>query len=228
LCDSIASLYSRLFHNRFNKNDINSSSGNPQLSGTIQINTEQLDPARERTKTPENVVEPDETVAQACDSGVDVADRNTFTITGRGGMPTDPTQPLSSSYLSGIPESQTQRSREAEEQRGRDAEMQRCRDAFDLDENKKTFSSDEVIPARGIAVNEKGQIVLTAYPTSNAGDRSAPQSNYCTGESPFAPTSVAEEELLATKTTGDRPQETLNPALAEEMINFLYSLRSGQ
>jgi hypothetical protein len=48
-----------------------------------------------------------------------------------------------------------------------------------LDENKKTFSSDEVIPARGMTVNAKGQIVLTAYPTSNTTTRPASDRSYC-------------------------------------------------
>jgi hypothetical protein len=114
-------------------------------------------------------------------------------------MPTDPTEPLSSSYLSGNLGSRgagEQRGREAEGQRGGEAEGQRSGEDIKLDEGKKTFSSDEVIPARGMMTNEKGQIVLTAYPTPNAGDRNAPESNYCTGELPKGELSTGELDLL--------------------------------
>jgi filamentous hemagglutinin family protein len=158
-----------------NKNDINSTSADPTLSGTVNLNTEQLDPAKERTQSLQGAIEPDETIASACGTDGSGALTNTFTITGRGGMPTDPTKPLNSSYLSG-----DFGSKEAEEQRGGgDEEKRRRGDALSLDENKKTFSSDDVIPARGMIVNEKGQIVLTAYPTPNVSDRTTPQSNYC-------------------------------------------------
>lgn len=37
----------------------------------------------------------------------------------------------------------------------------------------KTSSSNEITPARGMVMNEKGQIVLTGYPTPNAAQRPA-------------------------------------------------------
>jgi large exoprotein involved in heme utilization and adhesion len=52
-------------------------------------------------------------------------------------------------------------------------------DAGNVNITAKSFSSDRVIPARGMTINEKGQIVLTAYPTPGAGDRTSTQSNYC-------------------------------------------------
>jgi hypothetical protein len=58
-----------------------------------------------------------------------------------------------------------------------------------------------------MTMNDRGQIVLTAYPTPNASDRTAPQSNYCTGELPFAPTSLKQEKLLANNTPSDRSQD---------------------
>jgi large exoprotein involved in heme utilization and adhesion len=162
------------------KNDLNSSSGNPQLSGTVNINTEQLDPAKERAKTPENLVEPDETVASACGTDGSGALTNSFTVTGRGGMPPSPFEALNSSFIqsSGGNEGEDREQGERRERREQ-REQGRQGDAIKLDENKKTFSSDRVIPARGMTINEKGQIVLTAYPTPGAGDRTSTQSNYC-------------------------------------------------
>jgi hypothetical protein len=36
-------------------------------------------------------------------------------------------------------------------------------------------------------VNAQGQIVLTAYPTTNAGERTTPKSNYCSSQVPSTP-----------------------------------------
>jgi large exoprotein involved in heme utilization and adhesion len=188
--------------------------------GAVTVTTPDANSSQVIIKSPENAIEPDETVASACGSE-DIAKANSFTITGRGGMPTDPTEPLSSSYLSGISEAQKQGSGEAEGLRGGDAERQRGGDAIKLDEGKKTFSSDEVIPARGMMMNEKGQIVLTAYPTPNAGDRNASESNYCSS-------SVTQEELLATNTPSDRSQEILDDRAIAEIMNLLYSQGLGQ
>jgi hypothetical protein len=94
------------------ENDINSTSANPKLNGNINLNTEQLDPAKERAKTSENVVQPDDTVAQACSGSADIAQENSFTIVGRGGLPSDPTEPLNSSILAGSFGAEEQRSGE--------------------------------------------------------------------------------------------------------------------
>jgi hypothetical protein len=38
------------------------------------------------------------------------------------------------------------------------------------------IDSNDIIPARGVAYNEKGQVVLTRYPTQYASDRPLSQS----------------------------------------------------
>ncbi len=163
------------------ENDINSSSGDPRLSGSVIINNENLDPSKERVETPENIVIPDETAASACSASGNVAQGNSFTITGRGGMPPSPTEPLKSEA---IRVSGSQGSRGAEEQRSGGAEEVKVKTS-DLPQgvlrNRKHVSSDEIIPARGIAVNEKGQIVLTRYPTPNTSQRTITQSSFCPG-----------------------------------------------
>jgi filamentous hemagglutinin family protein len=159
-------------------NDIDASS-DFGLQGNISINTPDVNPAKNREQSPKNVVEPDESVAQACSGDGSGAIANSFIITGRGGMPPSPTETLNSSYLSGE-QGAGSREQAAERQGGRGAEVQRgSGEPISLDENKKTFSSDEVVPARGMTINEKGQIVLTAYPTPNAGDRQLNRSINC-------------------------------------------------
>jgi filamentous hemagglutinin family protein len=142
-------------------NDIDASS-EFGLEGTVSIKTPDTNPTQAFILSPENIVAPEEIAAQVCSASGDVANASSFTVTGRGGMPTDPTKPLNSSYLSG------ERPSEDKGTRGQgDKETGSRGEAIKLDGHKKTFSSDEVIPARGMMVNEKGQIVLTAYPTPN-------------------------------------------------------------
>jgi filamentous hemagglutinin family protein len=144
-------------------NDINSTSNNsPSNDRTLNINTQNLDTGE---RFSENLIEPQQVTSQACSASATTAEGvNSFTIIGRGGMPDDPTKPLNSIAIAG--------DLGAEEQ-GKQTE------AMNLASKNKTFSSDEIRPARGMTVNEKGQVVLTAYPTPNASDRSLTQADYC-------------------------------------------------
>jgi filamentous hemagglutinin family protein len=162
-------------------NDIDASS-QFGLEGSVSIDTPDVNPSQAFILSQENLVEPEETVASACSTDSNDTLTNSFTVTGRGGMPTDPTKPLNSSYLSGErpsfdKETRGQGDKEmrrlGDEETGRqgDWETRRLGEAIKLDEHKKTFSSDEVIPARGMIKNAQGQIVLTAYPTPNTTDR---------------------------------------------------------
>lgn len=153
-------------------NDIDASS-EFGFSGNVFINNPDVNPTKGIEQSPESVVEPDETVSQACSGSDDIAKENSFTIIGRGGMPESPTEPLKSTLLAGGTRIGEPRGGEAEKPRGGEA-------SISLKEGKKTFSSDEVTPARGMTLNEKGQVVLTAYPTPNAtASRSATNSINC-------------------------------------------------
>jgi filamentous hemagglutinin family protein len=136
-----------------NTNDIDASS-EFGLEGTVSIKNPDVNPTQGFILAPENIVTPEEVAAQVCSASGNVADANSFTITGRGGMPDDPTKPLNSIIIAGSSKSggaQVQRS-------GGDWE-------------NKPLSSDEIVPARGAIVNEKGQVVLTRYPTPNSTER---------------------------------------------------------
>jgi large exoprotein involved in heme utilization and adhesion len=124
----------------------------------------------------------EEVSAQACSASGNIANASSFTITRRGGMPTDPTKPLNSSYLSGE-QGASEQGRGGDWETGRlgDEETGRLGEAIKLDEHKKTFSSDEVIPARGMIKNAQGQVVLTAYPTPNTTERNFSEAIACNG-----------------------------------------------
>ncbi|MGL5807550.1 MAG: beta strand repeat-containing protein, partial [Xenococcaceae cyanobacterium] len=136
--------FARILNN--GRNDINSSSANPQLSGTVNINTEQLDPARKTVDSPQNIVEPEQVVSQTCSNNSNVARSNTFIISGRGGLPQDPTKTLRGSWVRVT---------------GATADKDADRTDRSQVEKNKPVSSDEIIPARGMMINEKGQTVLS-------------------------------------------------------------------
>jgi filamentous hemagglutinin family protein len=63
----------------------------PQFSGTVQINTPDVDPNQGLARLPEAPVS-QEQITQGCPADKE----NTFIVTGRGGLPPQPTEPLTS------------------------------------------------------------------------------------------------------------------------------------
>ncbi|MCC5660818.1 S-layer family protein [Nostoc sp. XA010] len=72
--------------------DITATGANPELSGSVEINTPDIDPNTGLVNLP--TVPVDTQVAQTCTGGSAVA-KSSFTITGRGGLPPNPGEALS-------------------------------------------------------------------------------------------------------------------------------------
>lgn len=140
-------------------NDVDASS-DYSLAGNVVINTPDVDPAQGAIAPPESVVEPETIAAQACSADNTAQKRSSFIITGKGGMPPKPSDPLVDDLIR-VGESQPDRQSQLKQQEA-------SRTKIALAKEQKTFTSDEVIPARGMMINDKGQVVLTAYPTPNA------------------------------------------------------------
>ncbi|QDL08496.1 hypothetical protein DP113_11785 [Brasilonema octagenarum UFV-E1] len=139
----------------------------PQYSGTVQFNTPEIDPSQGLFELTETVIDPGQQIAQnPCAKGFG----STFTITGRGGLPTDPNKILSSdnvrvdliepipSTVSSTTATYTQRSTNPPVKR--------------------------IIPAQGWIYNEKGQVVLVAYDPTKTGPQRQPQTpaNSCAAD----------------------------------------------
>jgi filamentous hemagglutinin family protein len=161
-------------------NILNNGKNNLEGTGDISIQTPDLNPTQGFILAPENIVTPEEVSAQVCSASGNVADANSFTITGRGGLPEDPTKPLNAVVIAGSSQ-QAGEAGEAGEAEG-DGETEKWGEAISLDEKKKPLSSDEIIPARGVAYNEKGQVVLTRYPTPNTTERNYSNAIDCNGQ----------------------------------------------
>ena len=132
-----------------NTNDINASSEITGLEGTVRLIVPDIDPVPGSIELPTNIVVPEQTTAQICQSSQATAARGGLTVSGKGGVPSIPESPLDSDniYL--------------------DAQTNSVSTTPQL----VTTSQGKIQPARGIEIAPDGTLVLTAYRTNNAGDR---------------------------------------------------------
>lgn len=129
-------------------NDINASSEVIGLDGTITINTPDLNPVQGATELPKNVVEPQQTTAQACNADRVSAAKNGLTIKGKGGIPPAPELPLNPEQITINGENTINLSSQPQYQ-------------------AIATSYGEIIPSRGVMVTENGEVFLTAYVTNH-------------------------------------------------------------
>ena len=134
--------------NENNRNDIDASS-QFSLDGNITINTPDSNIIQGAIELPSSVVELGETTQQACKANRESAAKNRLNITGRGGIVPDPALPLNSLNVTVDSPSTS---------------------ATTIPAPIKT-SRGKIQPARGIQVNELGEVILTAYRTDDAGER---------------------------------------------------------
>ena len=128
-------------------NDLNASSDVSGFEGNVEIETLGLNPLQGVIDIVANLVSPDQTTAQACNANREVAAQNGLSVEGKGGVPPAPDLPLNSA----------------------DVTIEGDNVAA-IPEAVKT-SRGNIQPARGIKVNDSGEVVLTAYRTDNAGTR---------------------------------------------------------
>ncbi len=134
-----------------------------QFNGTVQFNTPETDPTQGLFELTQTVIDPAQQVAQnPCIKGFG----NSFTITGRGGLPTDPQKILSSDnvrvdLIEPVP-SKVSSTTATQKQPSQQPRVKK------------------IIPARGWIYNDKGQVVLVGYDPTKTGpqrEQLAPTSN---------------------------------------------------
>ena len=64
------------------------------IAGEVAINTPDVDPSRGLAELPSNLVDATESIDRSCTPASRTGDRSSFTITGRGGLPLSPYDPL--------------------------------------------------------------------------------------------------------------------------------------
>ncbi|BAY38918.1 filamentous hemagglutinin-like protein [Nostoc sp. NIES-2111] len=75
--------------------DITATGASPELSGTVEITSPDVDPSQSLTQLPANAIDISRQIYQKCSSGEATAQiQNQFIITGRGGVPENPYEAL--------------------------------------------------------------------------------------------------------------------------------------
>jgi large exoprotein involved in heme utilization and adhesion len=125
--------------------DITATGASPEFSGNVEINTPDIDPDSGLVNLP--TVPVDTEVAQSCTAGGTVA-KSQFTVTGRGGLPPNPGEPLSTDavqvdLITLNPSSNN-------------------RNSPTVTSKTTTATPERIVEATGWIINEKGEVVLIA------------------------------------------------------------------
>ena len=139
----------------FQRNSDITASSQKGIDGVVETNTPDIDPSQGLVELPANVQDPNKLIAQnACKQGTG----SSLVVTGRGGLPPSSSQSFNSNWVDVdllqpiLPEekSPSESNREANSVTSPDASSQ-----------------NQLVPAEGWVVNEKGEIFLVAYKSTN-------------------------------------------------------------
>ncbi|MBW4683299.1 MAG: S-layer family protein [Microcoleus vaginatus WJT46-NPBG5] len=127
--------------------DITASGGSPELTGTVTLNTPDLDPSQGLLKLPENPVDATRLIASTCRRG---KEQSEFNVTGRGGLPPHPYEAIAdeATWIDLRPAAGERTSSLKEEPK--------------ITTQDSTASSPQLIEAQGWIINSKGQVELVA------------------------------------------------------------------
>ncbi len=146
------------------ESDITARGASPELSGTVEINTPDVDPSRGLVNLP--TVPLDTEVSQVCQPRT-AENQSSFTITGRGGLPPNPrTEPLTPDAV----------------QVDWVTLKPRSENRVNTDVSKLTTPTPApIVEAQGWVRNAKGEVVLTAYAPTATPHNSWQKPAFCHG-----------------------------------------------
>ena len=127
------------------ESDITATGGSPELSGTVEINTQNVVPSAELFALPVQLA--DTELAQGCQGGGGQT-QSEFVVTGRGGLPPNPREALNSDAV----EVDLVTLNPSEENHSRQA----------VSTNPTSSTPAPIVEAQGWIINAKGEVVLTA------------------------------------------------------------------
>jgi filamentous hemagglutinin family protein len=116
----------------------------PEFSGTVEINNPDVDPSLGLVELPVELVDTSRQIATTCGAGGE----NEFIITGRGGLPPSPTDPLTSDTVWTDLRTFTQQAEN--------------RTSSESATNSTSPAPTQIVEATGWVINDKGEVVLTA------------------------------------------------------------------
>ncbi|MFB2894162.1 hypothetical protein ACE1CI_14725, partial [Aerosakkonemataceae cyanobacterium BLCC-F50] len=128
-----------------------SQQGGPQLQGIITVNTPDIDPSSGLLELSVDLLDPTQLIATGCPA----AQGNSFTVTGRGGLPPLPSEslrPNNTVSVDWVGNSQ--------EQRNSDTQVPKMISSPTNYQLSTTQNKSEIVEATGWVRNNKGQVVL--------------------------------------------------------------------
>jgi filamentous hemagglutinin family protein len=119
----------------------------PEFDGEISLNTPNVDPSQGLVELPQTIIDPDALVAQnPCTQRAG----SEFIVTGRGGLPLNPTQVLSGNDIE-INLIEPANSANLSDKFGNSSSLNQS----------STQASTEIVPAKGWVINEHDEVILT-------------------------------------------------------------------
>ena len=158
------------------------------VNGLVTITTPNVDITRASVEDPQNVVESEQTVTQACQRTGTADKPSGLTIKGKGGVPPQPTEPFMADALipDGKPitiDKETDLNSLLVEEIEQEPENPNYIPAdphyIPADIKPIKTSRGDIYPARGMIKTEDGKIILTRYPTDNINTRTPHKSANC-------------------------------------------------
>jgi filamentous hemagglutinin family protein len=146
--------------NKIQTSDITAfSQQNPLLDGTVQINSPDVDPSKGLAELPVNLVNASQQIAADCNAG-GKSSRNSFTVVGRGGVPSNPVEPLTADavvadWITLKPDAENNIQDRVVISKQRDTE-------HNLQKVNSVNYSTKIVEAQGWIVDANGNIVLVA------------------------------------------------------------------
>jgi filamentous hemagglutinin family protein len=146
--------------NKIQTSDITAfSQQNPLLDGTVQINSPDVDPSKGLAELPVNLVNASQQIAADCNAGGKIS-RNSFTVVGRGGVPSNPVEPLTADavladWITLKPDAENNIQDRVVISKQRDTEQ-------NLQKVNSVNYPTKIVEAQGWVVDANGNIVLVA------------------------------------------------------------------
>ena len=122
------------------------------LDGNITIDVLDIEPISEISELPQNLTVDEQTTTKVCQNNLSSASNNTLVVRGKGGIARQPVEPLNSNAIV-------------------IGQYEEDEPQLKSSHPTRSFSTSKgrVTPARGVAVKENGQIILTSHlPSDNA------------------------------------------------------------
>ena len=139
--------------------DVTATGGSPDLSGTVEINTPDVDPSQGLVELPAKLVDASRLIASGCEAGGRQGE-NKFIITGRGGLPLRPGDAHTSYYPTGTVRSIPSSSPSIEP-------TIFVKDSVPVSNPTRVTAPAPLVEAQGWVINGKGEVVLTADASNN-------------------------------------------------------------